>query len=68
MYTLERTQRLPISIQEAWDFFQNPSNLATITPDYMGFDIMSEVPNEMYPGLFIHYRVCLLYTSDAADE
>ena len=57
MYTLERTQRLPISIQEAWDFFQNPSNLATITPDYMGFDIMSEVPNEMYPGLFIHYRV-----------
>ena len=23
----------------------------------MGFDMMSKVPSEMYPGLFIHYRV-----------
>lgn len=57
MYTLERVQKLPVSLQEAWDFFQNPANLATITPDYMGFNILSEVPEEMYPGLFIHYKV-----------
>lgn len=57
MYTLERVQKLPVSLQEAWEFFQNPGNLATITPDYMGFDILSEVPKEMYPGLFIHYKV-----------
>ena len=23
----------------------------------MGFDILSEVPDQMYPGLFIHYKV-----------
>lgn len=57
MYTLERVQKLPVSLQEAWEFFQNPGNLAMITPDYMGFDILSEVPEEMYPGLFIHYKV-----------
>lgn len=57
MYTLERIQRLPVSLEEAWEFFQSPGNLATITPDYMGFDIRSEVPKEMYPGLFIHYKV-----------
>jgi len=57
MYTIERVQRLPISLQEAWDFFQNPSNLAKITPEEMGFDIQSEVPAAMYPGLFIHYKV-----------
>jgi ligand-binding SRPBCC domain-containing protein len=57
MYTLERLQKLPVSLEEAWDFFQNPANLATITPDYMGFDILSEVPDQMYPGLFIHYKV-----------
>lgn len=57
MYTLERVQKLPVSLHEAWEFFQNPGNLATITPDYMGFDILSEVPEEMYPGLFIHYKV-----------
>jgi len=57
MYTIERVQKVPISLQQAWDFFQNPANLATITPDSMGFDIRSEVPAEMYPGLFIHYKV-----------
>lgn len=57
MYTLERIQKLPISLEEAWEFFQNPGNLATITPEYMGFDILSEVPEQMYPGLFIHYKV-----------
>jgi len=57
MHTLERIQRLPISVEEAWNFFQSPGNLATITPDCMGFNIMSEVPEQMYPGLFIDYKV-----------
>ncbi|NVK28730.1 MAG: SRPBCC family protein [Flavobacteriia bacterium] len=57
MYTLKRTQRLPISIDEAWKFFSSPSNLQEITPADMGFDIISEVPAEMYEGLFIHYKV-----------
>jgi len=57
MYTIERVQKVPISLQQAWDFFQNPANLATITPDSMGFNIRSEVSAEMYPGLFIHYKV-----------
>jgi len=57
MYTLERIQRLPITVEEAWNFFQSPGNLVAITPDYMGFNIMSEVPEQMYPGLFIDYKV-----------
>ena len=57
MYTLERIQRLPISVEEAWKFFQSPENLTAITPDYMGFNILSETPAKMYPGLFIHYKV-----------
>ena len=50
MYTLERTQRLPISIEEAWKFFQSPENLAVISPDSLGFNILSETPDEMYLG------------------
>jgi len=61
MYTIESIQKVPISIEEAWDFFQNPSNLATITPDGLGFDILSEVPKKMYPGLFINYKVSPLF-------
>lgn len=61
MYTLERTQRIPISLEEAWNFFQNPSNLSKITPSEMGFETLSEVPEKMYPGLFIHYKVSPLF-------
>ncbi len=57
MYQLKRIQKLPISIEKAWDFFSSPKNLATITPDELGFEIKSELPDKMYPGMFIQYTV-----------
>lgn len=57
MYQLKRIQKLPISIKEAWVFFSSPKNLATITPDELGFQIKSELPEKMYPGMFIQYTV-----------
>ncbi len=49
---------LPISIDEAWDFFSSPKNLAKITPPHMGFIITSEFNDEkMYPGMLITYKV-----------
>jgi len=57
MYQLKRIQKLPISVEKAWDFFSSPKNLATITPDELGFQIKSELPEKMYPGMFIQYTV-----------
>ncbi|MFK7979377.1 MAG: hypothetical protein AB8G86_05320 [Saprospiraceae bacterium] len=57
MYQLKRIQKLPISVAKAWDFFSSPKNLATITPDELGFRIKSELPEKMYPGMFIQYTV-----------
>jgi len=57
MYQLKRIQKLPISVAKAWDFFSSPKNLATITPDELGFQIKSELPEKMYPGMFIQYTV-----------
>lgn len=57
IYTLARTQDLPISIHEAWDFFSNPNNLSKITPDEMAFTVTSDLPEQMYPGLIITYIV-----------
>lgn len=57
MYQLKRIQKLPISVAEAWDFFSSPKNLATITPDELGFQIKSDLPEKMYPGMFIQYTV-----------
>ena len=57
IYNLRKTQKLPISINEAWDFISNPINLKFITPNYMGFDILSGADKEMYPGQIIQYIV-----------
>ncbi len=58
IYTLKRTQFLPISLQEAWDFFSTPNNLEKITPKHMGFNILYRSGGEkMYPGQLIRYKV-----------
>ena len=57
MHKLECIQTLPISLDEAWEFFATPKNLATITPDYLDFKITSNIPEKMYPGLVITYTV-----------
>lgn len=57
MHTLKTVQKLPISLNEAWEFFSSPKNLKTITPPYMGFDITSGGDNKMYAGQIITYIV-----------
>jgi len=54
-------QRLPISLEEAWDFFSDPRNLAVITPPDMGFEIQNELPERVHPGLIIKYKVRPLF-------
>ncbi|WP_405198574.1 SRPBCC family protein [Christiangramia sp. LLG6405-1] len=57
IYTLKSKQKLPISVDEAWQFLSDPRNLKTITPDYMGFKILSGADRPMYPGQLIQYIV-----------
>ncbi|MFK7797601.1 MAG: hypothetical protein AB8E82_09115 [Aureispira sp.] len=57
-YNIRSKQQLPITLEEAWDFFSNPKNLKEITPTYMGFNIRSEeYIGKMYPGQIIEYTV-----------
>lgn len=57
MHILHTVQKLPISIEEAWEFFSSPKNLKIITPPYMGFDITSGGDEKMYAGQIITYIV-----------
>tara|TARA_R110002072_G_scaffold99492_1_gene218836 strand:- start:1220 stop:1687 length:468 start_codon:yes stop_codon:yes gene_type:complete len=57
IYTLHKTQKLPISVDEAWAFLSNPKNLKIITPDYMSFDIVSKIDRPLYTGQIIQYIV-----------
>jgi ligand-binding SRPBCC domain-containing protein len=61
IYNLQRKQILPISLEEAWNFFSSPKNLSKITPDNMGFDIRyMSGGNNTYPGQIIIYKIKIL--------
>ena len=57
MKYLQTEQFLPISLEEAWDFFSSPKNLNRITPADMHFKILNEVPEKIYPGAMIIYDI-----------
>ena len=58
VYSIETIQKIPISLDTAWDFFSKPDNLKEITPDNLGFNIISKHHGtNMYPGQIIEYKV-----------
>lgn len=57
IYTFKRKQHIPISLDEAWRFLSSPKNLKELTPDYMGFDILSGADKPMFAGQIIQYSV-----------
>jgi ligand-binding SRPBCC domain-containing protein len=62
LYHLHRTQFLPITLQDAWQFFSNPKNLAQITPADLLFKILyiSREGSTLYPGQLIRYKIKIL--------
>ena len=57
-HSIKTVQKIPISLDEAWDFFSNPANLQAITPDIMGFKVISQHHGDiMYAGQIIEYTV-----------
>ena len=59
LYRIERAQIINTNLQTAWDFLSNPRNLNRITPDSMKFELCSELPDDMYAGLLIEYKIHL---------
>ena len=51
------SQKLPISLDEAWDFLSSPNNLKLITPKSMNFKIIDWDKKKAYPGQIIQYTV-----------
>ena len=57
IYRLHTKQNLPITLDEAWELLSDPKNLQKITPEYMGFKILSGADRPMFPGQIIQYIV-----------
>jgi len=57
-HSIKTVQKIPVSLDEAWAFFSNPANLQAITPEGMGFTIISRHHGDvMYAGQLIEYKV-----------
>lgn len=52
-----RQQKIDATIEEVWNYFSTPLNLSVITPEWLNFKIISDVPKEMYEGLIIEYSI-----------
>lgn len=61
LYAIHTTQKLPIPIEEAWEFIANPKNLELITPKSMGFRTLSGDERAMFAGQIIHYKITPLF-------
>ena len=58
IYSLKTIQKIPITLEQAWDFFSKPDNLKDITPSNLGFQIISQHHGDkMYAGQVIEYTV-----------
>jgi ligand-binding SRPBCC domain-containing protein len=57
-YALKFVQKIPCSLDDAWNFFSYSANLVKITPATMDFKVISKHHGEkMYPGQIIEYKV-----------
>lgn len=54
---MEKSQTLPIGLQECWDFFSNPHNLSVITPPELSFEVFTEEQGRFEPGMLLFHRV-----------
>lgn len=58
IYSLAREQKVRAPLRHVWKYFSNPQNLQHITPPEIGFRVTTpDLPVEIYPGLFIEYKV-----------
>ena len=61
MYQIKKKQIVKADLATCWSFFSSPYNLKKITPQNMGFELLTEIPEKMYEGLMIEYRVKPLF-------
>ena len=57
VFKLKYSQKLPLSLNKAWDFLTSPKNLELITPKTMDFCITDWDQKKAYPGQIIQYTV-----------
>src|SRR5687768_951926 len=62
VHSLKTVQKFPATLDETWNFFSLPANLAAVTPAHLQFKIRSNHHGDrMYPGQIIEYTIKPLF-------
>src|SRR5215207_1255189 len=61
IHQLRSVQRLPVSLERAWEFFSDPRNLVILTPGFLILKIVGSPVEEIYAGQVILYTVTPLF-------
>jgi len=69
---IERSQLVPLPVDDAFAFFADASNLEQLTPPWLGFRIVTPLPIPMQEGTTIEYvltmhRVPVLWRTEIAE-
>jgi len=59
VHVLDRSQRLELPAERAFEFFTDAFNLEAITPPWLDFRVVTPRPVEMREGTLIEYRLKL---------
>jgi ligand-binding SRPBCC domain-containing protein len=59
VHVLERSQRLAVPLEQAFELYSEARNLERITPPWLGFRVTTPAPIEMREGALIEYRLKL---------
>lgn len=58
VHSIKNIQKIPATLEQAWDFYSSHANLQTITPPQMKFRVISQNSGEkLYSGQIIEYKV-----------
>lgn len=56
-WLLECRQTVPTPVRDVFPFFADATNLQAITPDHLGFEVLTPEPIHMRAGALIDYRL-----------
>ncbi len=59
VHVLERTQRVPLDLEQTFRFYSDLGNLERITPPWLNFQILDPQPDRLASGAHIHYSLVL---------
>jgi ligand-binding SRPBCC domain-containing protein len=59
VHVLERSQRVEVSVEQAFDFYVDARNLEPMTPPWLHFEVITPADVAMRPGTLLDYKMKL---------